>query len=135
MLLANTCYDATNELSLAVAKTIAHSHSIENLCAVIDAMFALADTAASLGRASSFSVLSEAEIANHNVMMALLHQIHEHTSDAEKAANRLALIARFNPRLNKAIKAVYELLQEFYDEDEMPFVYEGIQQLYERITP
>jgi hypothetical protein len=68
-------------------------------------------------------------------MMALLHQIHEHTSDAEKAANRLALIARFNPRLNKAIKAVYELLQEFYDEDEMPFVYEGIQQLYERITP
>jgi hypothetical protein len=133
MLLADKCYDATNELAHAVACCIEHSHSIEHLNAAIDAMFVLADTSASMALASGKKVLSVTEVANHNVMMALLHKINEHAVDAEKALNRLEVIARFNERLSGAIECVYGTLQECYEDKKRPFVYDGIEQIYDRL--
>jgi hypothetical protein len=132
MLLADTCYDANDELAQAVPKSIEHSHSIEHLCTIIDAMFAITDTAASLGSVSTDAAFSAAEVANHNVMMGMLNAIQEHALHAEKAINRLALLASFNPRLNEAIINVYERLNNYYVEDETAFVYKSIKQLYIR---
>ena len=133
MLLTEKCDAAAAELAYAVGNTIEHSHSIEHLCLVIDAMFVLADTTLLLESASSYSVLNVNEDANRYVIMALLYQIKEHAFDSEKAINRLALLARFNPRLNEAIDSSYNYHIQRNNEAQIPFVDKSMKQLYERL--